>query len=66
MKDIDGLTTYPGPIAGPGGHSPVGATEVMLSLGLKPTWVGASTEGHAHMGAIFEAVMAVASGLCGT
>ncbi|EHJ60766.1 hypothetical protein NSU_2275 [Novosphingobium pentaromativorans US6-1] len=64
MSDIDGLTTYPGPMLDAGGHSPVGATEVMLSLGLQPTWVGASTEGHAHMGAIFEAIMAVASGLC--
>jgi len=62
--DIDGLTTYPGPMHDAGGHSPVGATEVMLSLGLEPTWVGASTEGHAHMGAIIEAIMAVASGLC--
>lgn len=63
-SDVDGITTYPGPMLDAGGHSPVGATEVMLSLGLKPTWVGASTEGHAHMGAMFEAIMAVATGLC--
>jgi len=64
MSDIDGLTTYPGPVLDGSGHSPVGATEVMLSLGLDPTWIGASTEGHAHMGAMFQAIMAVASGLC--
>jgi acetyl-CoA acetyltransferase len=62
--DIDGLTTYPGPSADAGGFSPVGATETMLALGLAPTWVGASTEGHAHMGAIFSAIQAIASGLC--
>ncbi|MDB5444871.1 MAG: thiolase family protein [Phenylobacterium sp.] len=63
-SDIDGLTTYPGPQTTGDGFSPVGATETMLALGLQPTWVGASTEGHAHMGAIFGAIQAIASGLC--
>lgn len=62
--DIDGLTTYPGPSQDAGGFSPVGATETMLALGMKPTWIGASTEGHAHMSAIISAVQAIASGLC--
>ena len=62
--DIDGLTTYPGPSGDSGGFSPVGATETMLGLGLNPTWIGASTEGHAHMGAIISAIQAIASGLC--
>ncbi len=61
--EIDGLTTYPGPV-GEGGFSPVGATETMIALGLQPRWVGASTEGHAHMGAIFSAIQAIASGMC--
>ena len=65
MADIDGITTYPGPQTTKGdGSSPVGATETLHNLGLQPTWVGASTEGHAHMGAIFEAIQAIASGLC--
>jgi acetyl-CoA acetyltransferase len=62
--DIDGLTTYPGALTSGDGFSPVGSTEAMLALGLAPTWVGASTEGHAHMGAIISAVTAIASGLC--
>jgi acetyl-CoA acetyltransferase len=62
--DIDGLTTFPGPSGDAGGFSPVGATEAMFALGLTPTWIGASTEGHAHMGAIFSAIQAIASGLC--
>jgi acetyl-CoA acetyltransferase len=62
--EVDGLTTYPGPTQDGGGISPVGATETMLALGLQPTWVGASTEGHAHMGAIISAIQAIASGLC--
>jgi acetyl-CoA acetyltransferase len=36
----------------------------MLALGMKPTWVGASTEGHAHMSAIISAIQAIACGLC--
>jgi acetyl-CoA acetyltransferase len=64
LSDVDGLTTYPGPAPGAGGISPVGATETMLALGLEPVWVGASTEGHAHMGAIVSAIQAIASGLC--
>lgn len=63
-SDIDGITTYPGRSSEGGGIAPIGSTEAMIALGLEPTWVGASTEGHAHMGAIFQAVMAVATGLC--
>jgi acetyl-CoA acetyltransferase len=62
--DIDGITTYPGRAGDSGGFSPVGSTEAMLALGMDPVWVGASTEGHAHMGAIISAVQAIASGLC--
>jgi acetyl-CoA acetyltransferase len=64
IADIDGLTTFPGPSGDAGGFSPVGATETMFALGLTPTWIGASTEGHAHMGAIFSAIQAIACGLC--
>ena len=62
--DIDGITTYPGKSSEGGGIAPVSSTEAMVALGLNPTWIAASTEGHAHMGAIFQAVMAVATGLC--
>ena len=63
-SDIDGLTTYPGGSQDGSGFSPVGATETMLALGLQPVWIGASTEGHAHMGAIISAIQAIAAGLC--
>lgn len=62
--DIDGITTWPGPMAEPRGFSPVGSTEAMFALGLNPTWVGSSNDGHAHMSAIFSAIQAIASGLC--
>jgi len=63
-SDIDGLTTYPGGTPHGGGISPVGATEAMLALGLNPTWVSASIEGHNHMGAIINAILAISAGLC--
>lgn len=63
-RDIDGITTFPGRAADAGGFSPVGSTEAMLALGMEPTWIGASTEGHAHLGAIISAVQAIASGMC--
>jgi acetyl-CoA acetyltransferase len=63
-SDIDGLTTYPGRASDAGGFSPIGSTEAMLALGLETTWIGASTEGHAHMSAIISAIQAIASGLC--
>ncbi len=64
LSDIDGLTTFPGAVGDGSGFSPVGSTEVMLSFGLNTTWVGASTEGHAHLGAIVSAIQAIASGMC--
>lgn len=63
--DIDGLTCHFGKVQGGGGISPVGTVETMLALGIRPVWTNPSTaEGPGHMGAIFQAVMAVATGLC--
>jgi acetyl-CoA acetyltransferase len=64
LADIDGLTTYPGATTEGGGISPVGATEVMLTLGMNSAWVGASAEGYGHMGPIFNAIHAIATGVC--
>jgi len=63
-EEVDGLATYPGGVANGAGFAPVSATAAMFALGLKPTWIAASTEGHAHMGAIICAIEAIASGLC--
>jgi acetyl-CoA acetyltransferase len=64
-SDIDGITNYPGKSHEGGGIAPVGVTDVMLMLGVEPGWMNASShEGPGHMGAIFQAVMAIATGLC--
>ncbi|MDE2597501.1 MAG: thiolase family protein [Sphingomonadales bacterium] len=65
MADIDGIANYPMKTTEGGGISPVGVGEAMFALGIDATWIGSSThEGPGHMGAIFQAVMAVATGLC--
>jgi acetyl-CoA acetyltransferase len=48
-----------------GGISPVSVGETMVALGIDATWVGSGThEGPGHMGSIFQAIMAIATGLC--
>jgi acetyl-CoA acetyltransferase len=64
LSDIDGLVTYPGATNDPGGIGPVGSTDLMYALGLNPTWVCSTIEGHNHMGAVAAAIQAVASGFC--
>ena len=65
IADIDGVVNYPPKTDLGGGISPVGVSEAMFALGIEAPWVGsANHEGPGHMGAIFAAVMAVATGLC--
>lgn len=65
LADIDGVSNYPPKSSEGGGISPVSVGEAMWALGIDAKWVGSSThEGPGHMGAIFAAVMAVATGLC--
>jgi len=65
VDQIDGLVNHFGKVAEGGGISPVGTVDTMLALGIRPVWTNpSSAEGPGHMGAIFQAVMAVATGLC--
>jgi acetyl-CoA acetyltransferase len=65
VDQIDGLTNHFGKIPDAGGISPVGTIETMMALGIRPVWTCPSTaEGPGHMGAIFQAIMTVATGLC--
>lgn len=65
LEDIDGITNYPPKTDLGGGISPVGVGEAMFALGVDAKWIGSSThEGPGHMSAIFQAVMAIATGLC--
>jgi acetyl-CoA acetyltransferase len=65
VDQIDGVVNHFGKVAEGGGISPVGTVETMMALGIRPVWTNpSSAEGPGHMGAIFQAVMAVATGLC--
>lgn len=63
--DIDGLATYPGPLAGGGGgFAGPGEAEVQDALGLQLGWHCSTGEGAAQLGPVMLAIMAVAAGLC--
>jgi acetyl-CoA acetyltransferase len=61
-SDIDGLSTYPGGLAG--GMSEGGVTAVEEALRLHPTWINGGGDIHGPGGAVIAGVLAVASGLC--
>ncbi|WP_419918140.1 thiolase C-terminal domain-containing protein [Candidatus Poriferisocius sp.] len=64
MDDIDGLSTYPGGGARDGGHSEGGIYPVADSLGIHPTWFCGTMETPGQSGAVVNAMLAVAAGLC--
>jgi acetyl-CoA acetyltransferase len=61
--DIDGISTYPGPMAQPAGFSGAGAYEVMDALRLHCGWYGSGIETSGQLGSVINACLAVASGL---
>jgi len=62
--DIDGLATYPGPIAAPAGFTGPGVVDVQEALGLDLRWHLSGAEGPAQISPIIHAALAVAAGLC--
>jgi len=62
LAEIDGLSTYPGPM--PGGLSEGGITALTEALQLTPTWVNGAREVPGQIGSITAGMLAVAAGLC--
>jgi acetyl-CoA acetyltransferase len=63
LADIDGLTTYPGS-AGPGrGFSGASLRDIHDALGIKPNWTAGGVESPGQLGAVVDAMLAVAGGL---
>lgn len=60
--DIDGVSTYPGIIPDQSGLSAVGIHELRLALGLKLNWYSGAKETPGQLGAVFNAIAAVAAG----
>jgi acetyl-CoA acetyltransferase len=62
-NDIDGIATYPGPMADPPGFSEVGVRDLHDALRLNLNWHQSGEESPSQLGSVVNAVMAVASGL---
>ncbi|HEY8218282.1 MAG TPA: thiolase family protein [Acidimicrobiia bacterium] len=61
--DIDGISTYPGPMDMPPGFSGAGAVEVHDSLRLELSWWNGGLELPSQLGAVIAACLAVSAGL---
>jgi acetyl-CoA acetyltransferase/uncharacterized OB-fold protein len=63
LDDIDGLSTYPGGMAGQG-MGEGGVTAVEEALRLKPTWINGGMDLPGPGGSVIAAMLAVSAGLC--
>lgn len=62
--EIDGIATWPGERADGSGFSPVGCSALQDALRLKVNWYAGGGEAPGQYGAVFNAIGAIASGLC--
>ena len=62
-SDIDGLSTYPGPMPNPPGFSGAGAYEVIDALRLNVNWYDGGLETSGQLGSVMKACMAVGAGM---
>lgn len=61
--EVDGIATYFGKLSVGGGIGPVSTTEVQQALGLDIAWSDTASEGHSHLGCLFNAILALDAGL---
>src|SRR6478609_3654129 len=59
--EIDGISTYPGPMGTPAGFSGAGAYDVIDALRLQCGWYGSGLETSGQLGSVVNACLAVAS-----
>ena len=62
-RDIDGLSTYPGPMSAPPGFTGAGAYDVIDALRLNVGWYNGGLETSGQLGSVINACLAVAGGL---
>jgi acetyl-CoA acetyltransferase len=63
VEEIDGLSTYPGPMDGAPGITGAGAVEVHDALRLQLDWFDSGIETSGQLGSVFKPCLAVAAGL---
>src|SRR6476646_7630596 len=61
--EIDGISTYPGPMGTPAGFSGAGAVDVQDALRLELGWWSGGIESPGQLGSVINACLAVAAGL---
>lgn len=62
-RDIDGLSSHPGPLS-MDGYSAAGIGDIEELLRLQPLWFNSGHEMPGHSGALVQAALALAAGLC--
>ena len=62
--EIDGIATWPGERTDGSGFSPVGCAALQDALRLKVNWYAGGGEAPGQYGAVFNAIGAIAAGLC--
>jgi len=62
IGQIDGVSTYPGKASTLLGFSPIGADELIDTLGIRATWYAGGMEISSQLGAVVAAAMAVRTG----
>lgn len=63
-EDIDGLATWPGRDNNASGFSPVGCADIQDALRLQVNWYEGGGETAGQFGSVFNAIGAIAAGLC--
>lgn len=63
-RDIDGISTWPGSDRDTSGFSPVGVPDLQDALRLQVSWYAGGREAPGQYGAIFNAIGAIATGIC--
>jgi len=63
LADIDGLTTYPGASQAGPGFSGAGLRDIHDALAIRPNWAAGGVESPGQLGAVVDAMLAVAGGL---
>lgn len=63
-RDIDGIATWPGCDYNQSGFAPVGIPQLQDALRLEVDWYSGGVEGPGQFAALFNAIGAVAAGLC--
>jgi acetyl-CoA acetyltransferase len=62
-SDVDGISTYPGPMETPPGFSGAGAVDVHDALRLELSWWNGGLEAPSQLGSVVAACLAVSAGL---